>query len=61
MKIKSAAGASITAICDAKMKEQQQRRQCPLLKHLASLRYLARQGIAFRGHEGKEGNMMQLL
>ena len=26
-----------------------------------SVRYLARQGLAFRGYEEKEGNMMQLL
>ena len=32
-----------------------------LLKQLSSLRYLARQGLAIRGHSENEGNLMQLL
>ena len=32
-----------------------------LLKQLTSLRYILRQGLALRGHEEKEGNLMQLL
>ena len=32
-----------------------------LQKHLSSVRYLARQGLALRGHEESEGNMLQLL
>ena len=61
LKIKSAASVNIGAILDAKTKEQQLRRQRTLKKHLSSVRYLARQGLAFRGHDEKEGNMMQLL
>ena len=52
---------NIGAIFDARMKEQQLQRQRCLLKHFSSVRYLARQGLAFRGHDDKEGNMMQLL
>ena len=32
-----------------------------LKKHLSSVRFLARQGLAFCGHEESEGNMLQLL
>ena len=32
-----------------------------LQKHPSSVHYHARQGLAFRGYEEKEGNMMQLL
>lgn len=43
-------------------KEQQQReaRSC-LLKIIKSVRYLARQGLALRGHESDEGNLVMLL
>ena len=61
LKIKSAASVNIGAILDARTKEQQLQRQRCLLKHLSSMRFLARQGLAFRGHEEKEGNMIQLL
>ena len=61
LKIKSAASVNIGAILDARMKEQQLQRQQALQKHLSSVRYLARQGLALRGHDEKEGNMMQLL
>ena len=46
---------------DAKMEEQQLQRQHMLQKYQSSVRYLAQQGLAFRGYEEKEGNMMQLL
>jgi len=32
-----------------------------LLKQLSSLKYLLRQGLAIRGHEAMEGNLLQLL
>lgn len=32
-----------------------------LMKQLSSLRYLLRQGLALRGHEDNEGNLMRLL
>ena len=31
------------------------------MKELSSIRYLARQGLAFRGHKNEEGNSIQLL
>ena len=61
MKLSSEAKVNVCAMLDAKMKEQQLQRQRMLQKHLSSVCYLARQGLAFRGHEEKEGNMMQLL
>ena len=36
-------------------------RQQMLLKQLSSLKYLLRQGLAIRGHEDLEGNLLQLL
>ena len=32
-----------------------------LLKQLSSLKYLLRQGLAIRGHDDNEGNLVQLL
>ena len=42
------------------MAEQRVRQQM-LLKQLSSLKYLLRQGLAIRGHEDIEGNLLQLL
>ena len=61
IKLSSAAKVNICAMLDAKMEEQQLQRQHMLQKYQSSVRYLARQGLAFRGYEEKEGNMMQLL
>ena len=61
MKLSTAAKVNVCAMLDARMKEQQLQRHHMLQKHLSSVRYLARQGLAFRGYEEKEGNMMQLL
>lgn len=58
MKLHSLASVNISAILDARRKEQQLQ---PQQMHLSSVRYLARQGLAFRGHEESEGNMLQLL
>ena len=52
---------NIGAILDARRKEHQLQRQQMLQKHLSSVCYLARQRLAFRGHEESEGNMLQLL
>ena len=41
-------------------KEQKMRCQM-LLKQLSSLKYLQRQGLAIRGHDDKDGNLIQLL
>lgn len=40
--------------------EQKARREA-LIKQLSSLRYLLRQGLAVRGHEASEINLIQLL
>ena len=45
---------------EAHKKEQDMRVQM-LLKQLSSLKYLLRQGLAIRGHDDREGNMLQLL
>ena len=42
-------------------REKQENRQC-FIKILSSLRFLARQGLAFRGHgDGSQSNVTQLL
>ena len=50
---------------DTQLNSQTMKQQCAnremLLKQLSALTYLLRQGIAIRGHEEKEGNLMQLL
>ena len=61
MKLQNVASVNIGAILDAKRKEEQLQCQQMLKKHLSSVRFLARQGLAFRGHEESEGNMLQLL
>ena len=55
------ASAGIGAQLDQQIKENQQLHRKLLLKQLSSLRYLARQGLAVRGHEQIEGNLIQLL
>ena len=41
--------------------QQQKLNREMLIKQLSSLRYLLRQGLALRGHEEQQGNLMQLL
>ena len=38
-----------------------QRMEKNLLKMISSLRYLLHQGLALRGHQESEGNLIQLL
>ena len=52
---------NIAAVLDAALKNQQVIRQRMLLKQLSSLKYLVRQGLAIRGHNDSEGNLIQLL
>ena len=52
---------TITAQLSSQAKREQKENRDMLLKQLSSLRYLARQGLAIRGHSEKEGNLMQLL
>ncbi len=49
-----------TLMSNQVMAEQIEHRQM-LLKQLSSLKYLLRQGLAIRGHEDLEGNLIQLL
>ena len=59
MKLQNVASVNIGAVLD-KRKEQQLQRQQMLQKHLSSVRYFARQGLALRGHEESEGNLLQM-
>ena len=52
---------TITAQLNSQANREQKENRDMLLKQLSSLRYLARQGLAIRGHSEKEGNLMQLL
>ena len=61
MKLQTVASVHIGAVLDDKRKEQQLQRQQMLQKHLSSVRYLAHQGLALRGHEESKGNMLELL
>jgi hypothetical protein len=49
--------AQLSVAC---MKQQEMARQC-LLKVVRSVKFLLRQGLAFRGHINSEGNLQQLL
>lgn len=51
----------IDAQLSNQLKQDQQVHRRMLAIQLSSLRYLLRQGIAIRGHEQIEGNLMQLL
>lgn len=49
------------ALVDAQHAVNQTERSSSLFVQLGSLRYLARQGLAIRGHTEDEGNLMQLM
>ena len=51
---------SVSTLNKQAMVEQKQHRD-QLLRQLSSLRFLLRQGLAVRGHEDLEGNLLQLL
>ena len=52
---------SVAAQLSNQVLQQQKVNREMLVKQLSSLRYLLRQGLALRGHEEHEGNLMQLL
>ena len=52
-KLHRVATVNIAAALNSKAKEQQLKRQQMLLKHLFSLHYLCRQGLAIWGHDSK--------
>lgn len=59
--IESLQKPGIDAQLDEQLKQDQQLHRRMLLLQLSSLRYLLHQGLAIRGHEQIEGNLMQLL
>ena len=59
MKLKSK--VNVASMLDKALIIEQQMRQQMLLKQLSLLKYLLRQGLAIRGHDEDEGNLMQLL
>lgn len=52
---------NIAAVLDSAQKRQQLTCQRMLLKQLSSLKFLVHQGLAIRGHNDSDGNLMQLL
>ena len=60
-KLKVTEQPSIIAQLDSCQLRDQEHRRKMLLFQLNSLRYLARQGLAVRGHKHEEGNLFQLL
>ena len=52
---------NVGAQLDNKYKDDQKLHRYLLLKQLSSLKFLARQGVALRGHAGMDSNLIQLL
>ena len=61
MKLEFLQQPSIATRLSSQLQENQEQRRKMLLKELSSIRYLARQGLAFRGHKESDGNLYQLL
>ena len=61
MKIAAIEGPTIITQINSQLKKEQQHHRNMLLVQLSSLRYLTKQGLAIRGHEEKDGNLIQLL
>lgn len=51
----------INSLMSSETKREQSIRRQMLVKEVNSLRYLARQGLAFCGHENSEGNFCQIM
>ena len=51
----------ITTQIDIAIKKQQEHRRRLFMVQVSSLKYLLRQGMAFRGHIDDEGNLFQLM
>ena len=60
MKLKSLLHPSISTRLSSQLRDQIHHREM-LMKELSSVKYLARQGLALRGHKEEDGNLMQLL
>ena len=61
LKIEVLGQESVHALLSKQAMAEQKVHREVLLKQLSSLKYLLRQGLAIRGHEEMEGNLLQLL
>ena len=61
LKIELVQQESVAALLSKQAMADQKLHREMLLKQLSSLKYLLRQGLAIRGHEAMEGNLLQLL
>ena len=52
---------SVSSLLNKQAMAEQEQHRVQLLKQLSSLKFLLRQGLAVRGHEDMEGNLLQLL
>ena len=61
LKLESMQAPSVLEELIAQAQKDQAEHKNLLLKQLSSLQYLLRQGLAIRGHQDTEGNLIQLL
>jgi len=61
MKVNAIQQPSVAACLSSKTCRDQENHRQVLIKQLSSLQYLARQGLALRGHNDDDGNLSQLL
>ena len=61
MKCSAIRGPSIESIMATQLQKQQEVNRAGLLKQLAAMKFLLRQGLELRGHRDVEGNLYQLL
>ena len=61
LKIQQLKRPSVVTMLDSSHKNSQKVHRDMLLRILSSLKFLLQQGLAIRGHEEMEGNLMQLL
>ena len=61
LKMKLMQQPTVTAQLSGRIQADQKLHRDMLLKQLTTMRYLLRQGLALRGHEDSEGNLLQLL
>lgn len=61
LKVELSKGETVHALMSKKAVEIQKVRQEMLIKQISSLKYLLRQGLAVRGHDDIESNLLQLL
>ena len=61
LKIQLIKQKSVDAVMNSQIVVQQRNHQHMLIKQISSLKYLLRQGLAIRGHEDIDGNLLQLL